>query len=55
MSKIMEFIDQLSFNAIIHILYEHKDPLENEVDQYNFFDIDIKSSNKLFFILSFGV
>ena len=42
MTKIMEFIDKLSFNAIIHLLFEHKNDFEKEVDKKKFFDMDIE-------------
>ena len=41
MKKILEFLNKLSFNAIIHLLYEHKDDFENDVDKQNFVDINI--------------
>ena len=42
MEKLIELIDQLSFNAIIHLIYEHKDTLEKKADKQKFLNIDLK-------------
>ena len=47
MKKIMELIDKLSFNAIIHLIYEHKDPLEKEADSQNFLEMNLEKIIKL--------
>ena len=47
LTKIMELLDRLSFNAIIHLLYEHKEPLEKETDRQNFFEMKIEKIIKL--------
>ena len=42
MTKIMELINKLSFNAIIHLIYEHKGPLEKEADRQKFFEMELE-------------
>ena len=47
MTQIMEVLDKLSFNAIIHLLYEHKEPLEKETDKQNFFEMKLENIIRL--------
>ena len=43
----LELIDKLSFNAIIHLIYEHKDPLEKEADSQNFLEMNLEKIIKI--------
>ena len=47
MTKTMDLINKLGFNAIIHLLFEHKDALEKEVDIHNFLEIELEKIIKI--------
>ena len=51
-TKLIDIIDKITNNAVIHLIYEHKDELEKDFEEQNFFKIEfdkiLQKSNDIY-------